>query len=176
MWRSSGAGTLRCYELECSSDTPPITHTWFKFCPLASRVGHQVLVLPADVTIEAQLNAAVQECARTFGRINIAVLNVGINTLQSAAFGDVAVLDRVLDVNLRSCVHCTRAVLPHLLESKLDFHRVRSDEPCADKGATLVFISSQIALMYALAPGHAAYIASKAGLSGFADGVFAEVR
>lgn len=44
------------------------------------------------------------------------------------------------------------------------------------RGATLVFISSQIALQYAQAPGHAAYIASKAGLTGFADGVFAEVR
>jgi short-subunit dehydrogenase len=106
------------------------------------------------------------------------------------AAGDVKLLDRVLEVNLQSVVHASRALLPHLISTSLDFRRVReptllrddgvaveasSGKPAA-RGTTLIIISSMIAQQLALFPGHAAYIASKMGVAGWADGVFAEVR
>ena len=54
-------------------------------------------------------------------------------------------------MNLVSCMRATRLLLPMLLEA------AASDK----RGATLVFISSMIALNTAVAPGHSAYIASK---------------
>jgi NAD(P)-dependent dehydrogenase (short-subunit alcohol dehydrogenase family) len=100
------------------------------------------------------------------------------------AAGDVKLLDRVLEVNLQSVVHASRALLPHLISTSVDFRRVReptllrddgvaveasSGKPAA-RGTTLIIISSMIAQQLALFPGHAAYIASKMGVAGWADG------
>lgn len=126
----------------------------------------KVVCCPCDVTVKKDLEVAIAKCKSEFGGVSIAVLNVGVNRIESAAFGDVGVLEEVLHVNLVSCMRATRLLLPMLLEA------AASDK----RGATLVFISSMIALNTAVAPGHSAYIASKTGLSGFADGVFAEVR
>jgi short-subunit dehydrogenase len=65
------------------------------------------------------------------------------------------------EVNLRAGMVVTRLVLPAMMRR--------------GSGAVL-FLSSITARQFMLAPGHAAYVASKMGVAGFLDGLFAEAR
>jgi NAD(P)-dependent dehydrogenase (short-subunit alcohol dehydrogenase family) len=147
----------------------------------------QVLCIPADVTKDVDMEAAVKRCVAELGDVNIAVINAGVQSVDSAITGDVSKMDAVLEVNLSAPVHLTRTLLPYLVKPGLDFASVRrvpsgtgefEPPPPGSRaiGSSLIYISSRIAAQYAMSPGHAAYIASKAGLAGFADGVWAEVR
>ena len=147
-----------------------------------------MLCVSADVTDDAQCQAAVDKCVSAFGGIHIAVINAGISSITSATAGDIKELDRVFEVNLKAPVHLSRMLLPHLIAPGLKWAAVHrkpntgeldgsaSVGVTAGAGASLIFISSQTATQFALSPGHAAYVGSKMGITGFADGVWAEVR
>ena len=130
---------------------------------LCRRAGGSPHVLPADVTDVAAVGRVLARMKRESGAPDIVVVNHGIydhgNTLDRNAD---AAWDRVLDVNLRASMQLTRRLLPEMIERDAKHRRA------------LVFVSS-IAARHHYA-GAAAYCASKAGLSAFADVVFEEVR
>lgn len=77
--------------------------------------GGACIALQADVTVEASIEAAVQEAFRRFGRIDILHNNVGV----SLAGGDAGPLDiteeafdRVMRINLRSAIMTVKHTLP----------------------------------------------------------------
>lgn len=78
------------------------------------RHGRRALVLRADVTDLAAVEAAVTRCARELGGIDVLALDHA--TTVFGAFTAVAPEDfaRVVDVNLTGAVSCVRAALPWL--------------------------------------------------------------
>ena len=65
-----------------------------------------------------QLDAAVAETLRTFGRLDVVIANAGIAPpVETVRTGSEDAFDRVLDINLHGVVHTVRATLPSLVES-----------------------------------------------------------
>jgi NAD(P)-dependent dehydrogenase (short-subunit alcohol dehydrogenase family) len=81
--------------------------------------GRQALALKADVTKSAEVNNAVKASLAKFGRIDILVNNAGMSTPPKPfAAKTEAEWDPDIDINLRSVLICTKAVLPQMLERK----------------------------------------------------------
>jgi NAD(P)-dependent dehydrogenase (short-subunit alcohol dehydrogenase family) len=79
--------------------------------------GGEAIPCQADVTDEASLRAAIDDCVANWGRVDVLHNNVGI----SVTGGDAAVteitteaFDRVMAVNLRGTVMACKHALPHM--------------------------------------------------------------
>ena len=84
----------------------------------ARALGVRAHCAMADVTDPRQVQAMVDEGLAQFGRIDIAVSNVGLRPRQ--AFLDISVEDwrRVIETSLSSAFYLARAVLPHMRERR----------------------------------------------------------
>lgn len=76
--------------------------------------GVQALALKADSANAAELQAAVEQAAARFGRIDIVVVNAGILHIADVAEFGIETLDRMLDVNVRGVYLAIKAALPHM--------------------------------------------------------------
>ncbi len=78
--------------------------------------GRRALLVPTDVTDEAQVRAMVDRAHSAFGAVDVLVNNAG--TVSQHRFHELPVeeFDRVVAVNLRGVFLCTRFVLPRMLE------------------------------------------------------------
>ena len=96
---------------------------------MAAAIGPQAAVAVCDVTDEAQTAAAVALAAKTFGGIDVAVLNAGIEG-KVGLIGDMALadFDRVMNVNVRGVFIGLSAVMPAMR--------------AAGKGGSIVILSS----------------------------------
>jgi 2-keto-3-deoxy-L-fuconate dehydrogenase len=73
--------------------------------------------VPADVTDDASVRAAVERVLGEWGRLDVLVNNAGIGAQGTVADNDDDEWRRVLDVNLLGVVRTTRAALPALRRS-----------------------------------------------------------
>jgi len=115
--------------------------------------GGEALVLAADVTDEAQVEAAVGKAVAAWGGLDIVVANAGVQLAGQDDRADRLSLEvwrRTIDINLTgiflACKHGIRALL-------------------ASGGGSVVCTASPTGL-YGCAPGYDAYSASKAGVYG----------
>jgi 3-oxoacyl-[acyl-carrier protein] reductase len=119
--------------------------------------GWDALVVEADVTDPDAVQAAIDESARRFGRIDVCVANAGVWETASQPLDEmpVARVRETLEVNLLGALWTARAFMGHL----------RRAAP-ADRGAgaSLVFIGSTAGRFGER--GHCDYAVSKAGLYG----------
>lgn len=109
--------------------------------------AERVAGIAADVSVEADVTAAVATTLERFGRIDILVNNAGITGNQDATVlhtTPVSEFDRVMAVNVRGIFLGCRAALPAMLE----------------RGAGVIVNIASVAGMVAF-PGRAAYTASK---------------
>ncbi len=111
--------------------------------------GGEAAAFAADVTVEESVQAAIAECVRRYGRIDILHNNVGV----SLAGGDAPIteitgdaFDRVTDINLRGMVFACKHVLPVM----------------RDQGAGVIINISSMAAITAYP--YVAYKTSKAGV------------
>ncbi|TVQ35152.1 MAG: SDR family oxidoreductase [Spirochaetaceae bacterium] len=118
------------------------------------RFGGTLLAQPTDVTDAAQCAALVRRAVDSFGTIDILINNAGISMRALVIETDTSVLRRLMEVNFWGTVHCTKAALPHLLQSR---------------HAVLVGISS-VAGFHGL-PARSGYSASKFAMHGFLESV-----
>jgi NAD(P)-dependent dehydrogenase (short-subunit alcohol dehydrogenase family) len=119
----------------------------------AEAMGGEVLVLPADVTSEGEVAAAVERAASAWGGLDVVVANAGVQLAGEDDRADrleLAVWQRTININLTgiflTCKHGIRALL-------------------ATGGGAVVCTCSPTGL-YGVAPGYDAYSASKAGVYG----------
>ncbi len=81
--------------------------------------GGSAMAVDADVSNEAQVNDMVKKTLDRFGQIDVLVNNAGISG-PSCDFVDVQTQEweAVYDVNVKGVFHCSRAVLPHMIERR----------------------------------------------------------
>jgi len=116
--------------------------------------GGRARALPADVTQEPELEAAVRGFAAEEGELDVVVANAAVQLFGSDAAVhelDAEVWDRTVAINLRgaflTCKHGIRSLL------------------AGGKGGSVIVTASPTGL-FGLAPGFTAYSASKAGTYG----------
>jgi NAD(P)-dependent dehydrogenase (short-subunit alcohol dehydrogenase family) len=81
--------------------------------------GHeQLLVVPLDVTREAQARAAVAVALQRFGRIDALVNNTGYDLLGAIEEASAVEVERVFRRNVFGLLNVTRAVLPRLRKQR----------------------------------------------------------
>jgi NAD(P)-dependent dehydrogenase (short-subunit alcohol dehydrogenase family) len=122
-------------------------------CALARERGvTEILPVVVDVRSADQTRALAQTATDALGGVDALVNNAAIVAgLTRTPFEDIPEeeWDRVLEVNLKGCWLCTRAITPLLR---------------AGGGGSIVNLASEVA--YSGSPGLAHYVASKAGIVG----------
>jgi len=117
-----------------------------------------VLVIPADVTDDEQLQAVVRQAVDTFGRIDVLVNDAGISQAGPLQDLDPQRTERLLRLNLWTVIRLTQLVLPIMLQQSSGY---------------IMNIGSgggRIAV-----PLFAPYVATKYGVSGFTDALRREI-
>lgn len=123
--------------------------------------GAAALVVPTDVTQEAECRALVDAAVRHFGGLDCLVNNAGVSA--HALFDEVRAEDLhwyqdLMTVNFWGAVWCTHAALPHLKASR----------------GQIVAVSSLAGLVGV--PGRTAYSATKFAMGGFFEALRVELK
>lgn len=79
--------------------------------------GHEVQSVVADLTVESEVETAVDTAANSHGALDIVVANAGRMTNGGVAATDQAALESGLRTNLVSAYLTSRAALPHIRHS-----------------------------------------------------------
>jgi NAD(P)-dependent dehydrogenase (short-subunit alcohol dehydrogenase family) len=121
-------------------------------------LGAETLVLPADVSIEAECRLMVEKTAAHWGRIDTLVANAG-HTMWAKfeEVEDTSVLEDIMAVNYFGAMYCTRAALPWILKSR----------------GRIVAVASIAGLTGV--PARSGYCASKHAMVGFFDSLRIEL-
>jgi SDR family mycofactocin-dependent oxidoreductase len=120
--------------------------------------GRRVVALQADVRDRNGLQAAVDEGVSQLGRLDIAVANAGISTMDQWAEVDEESWADTIDINLTGVWHLFRAATPHLI---------------AAGGGAMVATSSTAGLKGL--PFYVSYTASKHGVVGIVRSMAVEL-
>jgi short-subunit dehydrogenase len=121
--------------------------------------GAQTLIVPTDVSVQAQCVALIDAAVTRFGGIDALVNNAGRSA--HALFSEVENLawyEELMRINLWGSVWCTHAALPWLKQSR----------------GRIVAVSSLAGLVGV--PGRTAYSATKFAMGGFFEALRAELK
>ncbi|MPZ22645.1 MAG: glucose 1-dehydrogenase [Dehalococcoidia bacterium] len=154
--RGIGQGIARRLASEgarvCVADLDPKTAS-----ATANEIGNG-LALEMDVTSGDSVRNAVAECERQLGPIEILVNNAGWEKPELFIESNEETWDRVIAVNYRGVLNCTRAVLPGMVERQR---------------GRIVSISSDAGRVGS--GGEAVYSGAKAAIQGFSKAIAREV-
>ncbi len=115
-------------------------------------LGGEALVVPTDVTDQAQVQRLVQQTLDHWGQVDILIANAGAYIRKPVRELTVADVERSMAVNFYGALYAVLAVLPHMLERGRG-HIVLVTSMDGKKGI----------------PPDAPYVAAKFALSGFGD-------
>lgn len=125
--------------------------------------SEDVLLIPADLTDATQATSLIEHAVEHFGRIDVLINNAGIIEVGPVEDQPLAAYRRAMATNFFAALYTTHAVLPHMLDR----------EP-GEGDAAIVNIASvggKLAVPHLLP-----YAASKFALTGFSEGLHAELR
>ena len=114
------------------------------------KMGRESLVCPMDISKIDDIEKAVHGVAKAFGRIDILVNNAGIAGESPVIEMTAETWDRVMNVNLRGHVFCTKAVGKYMIGNRYG------------KVINIASILGMVGVAY-----HSPYAASKGGLIQF---------
>lgn len=122
-------------------------------------IGGRAIAVKTDITSYQDVKDMVATALKEFGKIDVLVNNAGAST-PPKPFLEMAEADwhRDIDINLYGTIHCTRAVLPHMVEQK---------------GGKIVSITSGVGIHGGMSV--AVYAAAKGGIIAFIKGVSKEM-
>jgi NAD(P)-dependent dehydrogenase (short-subunit alcohol dehydrogenase family) len=121
--------------------------------------GGRVVTSTTDITDFAQVEKAVADIVKQFGKVDILINNAAYHKSQPVVDTSIEDWKKQIDTNLNGSFFCTKAVLPHML--KREYGKILNIASAAAK----VFF-----------PGFAAYGASKAGVVSFSNVLSEEVK
>jgi 3-oxoacyl-[acyl-carrier protein] reductase len=136
-----------------------ITDKRFEVVEKIEAMGSQGLAVRCDVSNMEEAEDMVRKTLDKFGRVDILVNNAGIYPFKPFTEMTEQDWDRVLNINLKGVFHCTRAVLPKMIEQR--YGKIISLSSIA--GSVVGF------------SGLAHYSASKAAIAGFTRSLALEV-
>jgi short-subunit dehydrogenase len=119
--------------------------------------GIECLAIVADVSIAQDNKMMIEKCIETFGRLDVLINNAGISMRALFEEADLAVIQKVMDINFYGTVYATKYALPHLI---------------ASQGA-IVGVSSIAG--YRGLPARTGYSASKFAMQGFLEALRTEL-
>jgi 3-oxoacyl-[acyl-carrier protein] reductase len=127
---------------------------------VAAEIGKGSVALRADVTRDDEVLALVAATIKQFGRLDVLVNNAGdIVRRVPVADCDTAVLDAILDLNVRSVVTACRAAIPHFRK----------------QGAGNIINTTSVAARHGGGPGAVLYASAKGFVSTFTRGLAKEL-
>jgi 2-hydroxycyclohexanecarboxyl-CoA dehydrogenase len=85
---------------------------------LVEKAGARGLAMNTDITSLAQVQAMVKKTLEAFGQVDILVNNAGWDKIEPFVKNTPDFWDRVISINLKGPIHCTRAVLDPMMERK----------------------------------------------------------
>jgi 3-oxoacyl-[acyl-carrier protein] reductase len=118
-----------------------------------------IRTMAADVRKPEAAAAAVAECVRAFGGLDILINNAGVGLFSSVADMSIEQWHDVIDTNLNGVFYCCHAAIPQMRK----------------RGGGWIINISSLAGKNAFTGG-AAYCASKAALNQFSEALMQEVR
>jgi NAD(P)-dependent dehydrogenase (short-subunit alcohol dehydrogenase family) len=119
-----------------------------------------VIIVPLDVTINSQIESAIQKAIEVFGRIDVLVNNAGYCVFGALEHLSDDTIDKQWAVNVSGLVKTTKAVIPHLKKQG---------------GGKIINISS-IAGLSTCNPLASMYSMSKFAVEGFTEGLYYELK
>jgi len=81
--------------------------------------GKQAIAVQVDITIEAEVDRAVSETVKRFGRLDVLVNNAGISRHRPIEEMTVDMFESVMKVNVTGTFICCRAVTPIMKQQKM---------------------------------------------------------
>lgn len=84
----------------------------------ALKAGGRSMVIETDVTKVEAAEALAKKTMDEFGRIDVLVNNVGWDVQMLFTETTPDFWDKVIDINYKGVLNCTKAVLPHMIEQK----------------------------------------------------------
>jgi NAD(P)-dependent dehydrogenase (short-subunit alcohol dehydrogenase family) len=121
-------------------------------------LNRKAIVLKVDVINRDQVNEMVQSALKIFGKIDIlAGVAGGAAFSGPLASAKLEAIDKEVNLNLMGAIHCTKAVLPGMIEKKY---------------GKIILISSNAGIIGV--PGGSGYSAAKAGVIGFTRSIARE--
>jgi len=126
-------------------------------------LGAQVIVVPTDVTLDADCRNLIERAVEAFGGIDVLINNAGVS--MHARFADItdfATFEKLWRVNCLGTIQCTRYAYPHLRAAP------------SKRGGQIVGVSSLAGK--AGVPGRTVYCMSKFAQSGFLDALRIEAQ
>lgn len=115
-------------------------------------LGRRALVVPTDVTQQAQVARLVAETLQRWGRVDVVIANAGVYVRSPVEALTVDAVERSMAVNFYGALYLVLAALPHL-RAQHSGHIVLVTSMDAKKGV----------------PPDAPYVAAKYALAGFGD-------
>lgn len=123
----------------------------------ASAIGPEAVGLGLDITDLSSVQAAVAEAERLLGPIEILVNCAGWDRVEPFLDSSEETWDRIIDVNLKGVIRCTRSVLDGMISRR---------------SGRIVNVSSDAGRVGS--SGEVVYSGAKAGIIGFSKGVARE--
>lgn len=165
---SSGIGQATALELAAhGANVAIIARRKDRLEDLATRIraaGGEALVIPADVSDEAEARSAVESAAAHYGRLDTAVVSAGLMLNGPIQDAPVDEWERMIGVNVLGALYVSHAALPHLLSAASSAPRSVAD---------LVLISSSAGRV--ARQGSGVYALTKHGLNAFGESLRQEV-
>jgi len=113
--------------------------------------GGKAILRQVDIADHCAASAMVDEAAAVFSRLDIMVHNAAAFGRRTIEEMDHETLDRLFNVNVKSCFTLTQASLPHMRK----------------QGAGRIIVTSSVTGPKVSMPGSGAYAVSKAAVTGF---------
>ncbi len=126
---------------------------------LTVKGGKNIYLFPADVTDPQKIEEVFQHIEKDLGPIHVLINNAGIYQGINFWEQDISTISRIIDVNLKGSLFCTRLILPYFISRK---------------EGRIINISSVSGVRGI--PKETAYGASKHGMIGMADALAQEVK
>lgn len=118
-----------------------------------------VLIIPADLTDDAQIKTLVQTVLNAFGQIDVLINNAGIAYNGYLHEIEPTAIREMVDVNLAAVIRLTQEVLPHMLVQRRGY---------------IVNLGSSVSKI--ATPLFSTYTATKFAITGFSDSLRRELK
>ncbi len=138
-----GLGTMAaCALAEAGADVIVVARSLDKCQATAQKVrsyGRRALALSVDVTQAAAVDAMVAAVLADFGQIDILFNNAGITSPRTLEESSLDEWWKVVEVNVRGTMICSKAVIPHMKERRsgriINMGSILSDRGMANRSA-----------------------------------------